>query len=238
MVSHVNGIYVVDKEGVLEEYNCEKNEWMASIEGKLFDNPNTTWYVLPMPVDRYIFFLRAFSAGYSFSYAQLSLKLVKFDTVERTFVTVSVIEAGDVDLEDNESIHGYTYRPGKLTFKNELGESRLRFHFADETWSTRKTRVVLPKFVKEVWGCVEWQDRVYFAGKSTEDEPIFMFYDYTRNRFKTTSQPLGFVSGFLCSVRMSKPMLQRLQVAPCRLSEKEGSPGGTSMSSISSQDSS
>lgn len=221
MVSHINGIYVIDKNGIIEQYNCEKNEWMSSIEGRLFDNPNITWYVLPMPVDRYIYFLRAFSAGYAFSYSQLSLKLYRYDTVERNFEPISAIEAGEVDLEDHERIHGYTWRPGKLTFKNELGESRLRFHFVDETWSTRKTRVILPKFVKEVWGCAEWQDRVYFAGKTTADEPIFMFYDYSRNRFKATAQPQSFVSGLLCHVRISKEMLERLQEAPPSPAEKK-----------------
>lgn len=214
LVSHVNGIYVIDKVGMVEEYNWDNNDWLILCEKALFDFPSATWYVLPMSVDRYIYILRAYSAGYSFSYAQLSFQLIKLDTVQKTSEVVSDIEAGDVDLEEFERIHGYVARPGKLTLKNELGESRLRFHFSDRTWSTRKPRILLPKFVDEVWGSVEWMDRVYFAGKKKQDNPVFMLYDYGRSRFKTTEAPSTYISGMMCQVRIPKTTLQQLIVQP------------------------
>ena len=211
LVSHVNGIYVVDRTGMVEEYNVDSKKWVTFLEQGAFENPSCTRYVLPMPVDRYIYILRAFSAGYSFAHDTQSFRLFKYDTVDHSCESLSEIEAGEVDLDEHDYLHGYVARPGKLTMKNELGESRLRFHFADSSWSARKPRIRLPRFVAEVWGSGEWMDRVYFAGKCKEDNPVFMMYDNTRSRFKSTAPPPSYVSGLLCHVRMPKATVRKLQ---------------------------
>ena len=130
LVSHVNGVYVIDRTGVVEEYDCENDQWAAfltessSPTGLFVDSPTSTWYVLPMALDRYLYVLRVFSTGYAFSFSQTSFSLHKLDTVRRTAHILGETEACDLDLDDKEKLHSYMAHPGALVMRNELGQPR------------------------------------------------------------------------------------------------------------------
>ena len=75
-MSHINGLFVIDKVGLVEEYDTKGGHWLPVCSPPGFsDFPNTTLYVLPMPMDRLLYVLRAYTQGYSYSHAQTSLAL-------------------------------------------------------------------------------------------------------------------------------------------------------------------
>ena len=212
LVSHVNGVYVIDRSGQVEEYDTDQGKWTLTAEA-MFDCFTPTLYVVPMPMDRYMYILRVFSSGYSFSYSNLSFSLHRLDTVHGSHRKLSEIEASDLDLADNEHMFGYSIKPGQFTLTNELGRPRVIYNLVGQSWTTCPSEVKLPAFVAEVWGSVPWQGRVYFVGRTKKDYPIFMFYDVTRGRFKATVAPPTHLSGVVCHVVADRTEL-RNQLIP------------------------
>ena len=200
LVTHINGLYVMDRLGLVEEFDVQELKWRNVGSHGFTEEPSATIYLLPMSVDRQIYVLRAFSAGYSFRYARMSFSLHTYDTVRHTWEALSDIEAEDLDLDDHERLHGYTFTPGFITFKNELGLPRVIYDTTNLTWSSVSRRVMLPSFVKDVWGSVGLRTCVYFVGRMTQDTPMFMFYDHEKCRFKAITPPQIFLSGMLCHV--------------------------------------
>ena len=86
-----------------------KANWTLTAEA-MFDCTTPTLYVVPMPMDRYMYILRVFSSGYSFSYSQLSLSLHRLDTVHGSHRKLSEIEASELDLAENEHMFGYKHQ--------------------------------------------------------------------------------------------------------------------------------
>lgn len=210
LVSHSNGIYVIDRNGLLEEYDIDTGHWGALTETPLFDNPNSTWYVLPMPLDRHIFVLRVFSSGYAYSYDQISYSIHKIDTVRRTHEKMGEIEACELELDEKEKIHAYVAQHNCITMKNELGQPTLRFDLVFREFTRIEPKTKTPSFISDVWGSVQAIGRVYFVGKSKMDCPSFMFYDFIRDRFKATTAPPTYLSGLMCYVTFPREVCQKL----------------------------
>ena len=204
LLSHVSGVYVIDKSGLVEEFDTLTGHWAALNERGYFENANTTSYILPMMFDRYLYILRVFSSGYAFCYSQLSFSLHKIDTVRRLCELLSEIEACDVDICDHEKLHGYVATHESLTMSNELGQPRLKFQFVEKEWLTIIPRKTIPEFITDVWGSAKIAGRVYFVGKSKIETPIFMMYDCERDRFKATVAPPTYLSGLMCPVSLSR----------------------------------
>ena len=112
----------------------------------MFDCSTPTLYVVPMPMDRYMYILRVFSAGYSFSYSQLSFSLHRLDTVHGSHRKLSEIEASELDLADNEHMFGYSIKHGQFTLTNELGRPRVIYNLVGQSWTTCPSEVKLPAF--------------------------------------------------------------------------------------------
>ncbi len=51
LVSHVNGVYVIDRSGRVEEYDVDQSVWTLTCDA-VFDCSTPTLYVVPMPMDR------------------------------------------------------------------------------------------------------------------------------------------------------------------------------------------
>ncbi len=198
-VSHVNGVYVLDRSGRVEEFDSELASWTLTA-ASLFDVSTPTLYVLPMPMDRYMYVLRAFSAGYSFQHSEACFSLHRLDTVHGSHRKLSQIEASELALEPHENLFGYSIKPGQFTLTNELGRPRVVYNLVEQSWTGCPAPTHPPGFISDVWGSVPWQDRVYFVGRTETDAPAFMFYDVTRGRFKATEAPPCHLSGVLSHV--------------------------------------
>ncbi len=198
----------VFRSGQVEEFDADQSKWTLTASA-MFDSSTPTLYVLPMPMDRYMYILRAFSSGYSFEYSSHSFSLHRLDTVHGSHRKLSQIEASDLELVENEHMFGYSIKPGQFTLTNELGRPRVVYNLVEQSWTTSATPTKPPAFIGEVWGSVPWQDRVYFVGRTKSDAPIFMFYDVTRERFKATVAPPSHLSGVICHMVADRTQLSQ-----------------------------
>ena len=214
LAAHVNGLFVMDCVGVVEEFLVAERRWETICRAGFPAFPNTTFYFLPMPVDASIYVLRAFSAGYSFYFAQKSLAVYAFDVVHRTWDTLSEIEFADLFITgENVNFGGYSMAPGRITLRDELGHARARFELATRDWTPVEQRVRRPRWLRDIYGAEESSERVFFVARTTLDANVFAMFDNRRGRFKLTRPNPVCLSGLLCHVTLARPAFERLTVA-------------------------
>jgi len=86
IVSTVDCLLVIDRSGVIDEYQVEENRWTRTLCTAGFPATSAcgTLCIIPMPIDKCMYLLRTVSSGHSFDYAEKSFILYHCDTREET----------------------------------------------------------------------------------------------------------------------------------------------------------
>ena len=213
LVPHVRGLYVIGRTGVIDKFDNMTNSWVHYSGIGFTDSPNATMYILPMPMDRYIYTLRGFSEGYASEYSQMSFSLHRYDTDKYTWTMLTHIEGSELDLGDNERFHDYTATMFSLTLRDALGFPRVKYDLMGDQYTTMTPEVPTPVFISEIWGSASHMDKVYFTGKMSNEDPVFMFYDHDKRRFKMVSPPPIHISDLLCHVVVPRSFREVLKNA-------------------------
>lgn len=150
LVPHIRGLYAIDRTGVVQKLDNTTNSWMTYSSQGFTECPNATMYMLPMPMDKYIYVLRAYSEGYAFDYSQMSFSLHRYDTDRYTWTTLAQIEASEMNVDDQDRVHGYEATTSSLYFKDALGLSRMRYDIVNGECTSLDPGVTAPNFIGEI----------------------------------------------------------------------------------------
>ncbi len=210
LVSHSQCLLAIDLSGLIQKLDSASDQWLWCQGPRFTERPMATKYLLPMPFDTHLFVLRAYSSGNSWEFAQTVFSLHKFDLIRNTWVVISEVDSGDLDIGDNERFHGYTMTPFTLVLKNEIGLRRAEYDFRTGEWSPLGSPAVYPGFVDDVWGSVALLHQVYFTGHIAHGDPMLMRYDQSRRKFKNMAPPPECLSGLLCHVMAPKSLRNAL----------------------------
>jgi len=221
LVVSADGIYAVDKSGVVERYSVSEDRWSVICRDGFPTTRDTTLYVLPMLVggDGQLCALRVYSGPSRF--VQRNVSLYGLDVVrsvwnafQRSDIDVAELLANSSEDANAVNFHSYVATPGSIRLLDELGRERANYDLVRSDWTltncTQNHTTLPPKFVGAVLGSVPHAGRVYCACQVIHDEvghADFVMYDVTRGRYKVRRKPPDSPSGVMCHARVSRSSL-------------------------------
>ena len=197
LISHINGVFIADRYGIVEMFDDATASWFDIGSSMFTTIPAATLHFLPMPMDRYIYFLRKYNLGYAPEYAEFTMALHILDTISGTSRLLSDIVSSELDLESDEIFCNYSIVPGKIFLKNSLGQTRVEYDMTAQTWERKDLDSLLPKCFRTIWGSIQVINKCYLVSTGLERRQYFAVYDWGRKQLKTLPSPDCQLSGLM-----------------------------------------